>query len=481
VKHAIATTFFCLTFITAPFAFGEVANEAERLERLERAVDLLQKRNAELEAEVRSLKKEKPPAPKTAAPLAEEKRSHFTPDSKAALIEKTEVTEEKKPVYVVPGASEIKLSLGGLLQVQYEGGDVFAFEGRFASAAIDDRFRLRRARIQVTGDFADNFDFKLEGEFAQSDEALTIRDATGRVLGSNATRTAFGGLDLFANWHRYPEFQIKVGQYKAPFGLEQISPDPKLFTAERSEVTSALTPERQVGIQIWGKPFTNALPEQKELLTYWVGMFNGNGRNVTVNDNDEYMYVGRLELQPWKGKLAGQDAWVKFGGDALQSRDASGTVLSPTGTLRVNSDGSLSAFAAPSAAEREGYGFDVSFHWGPFDLIAEYLSESYEGRRVNGIAPTFRDFRAEGYYVQPSYFILPNKLQVVAKYEHFNPGQVIDDNLDSITGGLNYYIHGDDVKLVADYIHTWSKFRDARPALGASDFDEVILRLQIVF
>ncbi|MFN2622029.1 MAG: porin [Chthoniobacterales bacterium] len=481
MNYAVATIFFCLTFVISPFAFGEVANEAERLERLERAVDLLQKRNAELEAEVRSLKKEKSTTPKSPAPLAEERRSHFTPDSKAAFVEKTEVTEEKKPIYVVPGASEIKLTLAGLFQVQWEGGDVLAFEGRFGSASIADRFRLRRARIQVTGEFAEKFDFKLEGEFAQSDEALTIRDAMGRTLGSNATRTAFGGLDLFANWHQYPEFQVKVGQYKAPFGLEQISPDPKLFTAERSEVTSALTPERQVGIQVWGKPFTNALPEQRDLLTYWVGIFNGNGRNVTVNDNDEYMSAGRLELQPWNGKLAGQDAWVKFGGDALHSRDASGTVLSPAGTLRVNSDGSLSTFTAPTAAEREGYGFDATFHWGSFDLIAEYLSESYEGRTVNGIAPTFRDFRAEGYYVQPSFYIVPKKLQVVAKYEHFNPGQVIDDNLDSITGGVNYYIHDDDIKLVADYIHTWSKFREARPALGTSDFDEIILRLQIVF
>ena len=477
MKYRVATTLFCLAFLTSPFAFGEVANEAERLERLERAVEILQKRNAELEAEVRNLKNEKSPAAKAPAPLAEEKRSHFAPDSKATIVEK-EATDDKKPVYVVPGASEIKLTLGGLLQVQWEGGDVFAFEGRFGSAAIDDRFRLRRARIQVTGDFLDNFDFKLEGEFAQSDEALTVRDATGRLLGSNATRTAFGGLDLFANWHRYPEFQVKVGQYKAPFGMEQLSPDPKLFTAERSQVTSALTPERQVGIQLWGKPFASALREQKDLLTYWVGMFNGNGRNNTVNDNDQYMYAARLELQPWKGKLAGQDAWVKFGGDALHSRDASGTVLSPAGTLRVNSDGSLSTFIAPSAAEREGYGVDASFHWGPFDLVAEYLSESYEG--TTG-ASAFRDFRAEGYYVQSGYFIVPKKLQVVAKYEHFNPGQVLADNLDSVTGGVNYYIHGDDIKLIADYIHTWSNVRDARPALGMSDFDEVILRLQIVF
>jgi phosphate-selective porin OprO/OprP len=466
-----------LVFFIPRLAPAETKSDSERLERLERAVEALQKRNSELEAEVKSLKNQKP-APKSPAPLVDEKRSHFVPDSKSSVVE---TVEEKKPVYVVPGASEFKLTLGGLLQVQYEAGDVFAFEGRFGSAAIDDRFRLRRARINVVGDFAEHFDFKLEGEFEQSDVTQTVRDATGRTLASNSTRTAFGGLDLFVNWHQFPEFQIKVGQYKAPFGMEQLSADPKLLTAERSEVTSALTPERQVGLQIWGKPFASAYPDQKDLLTYWAGIFNGNGRNITVNDNEEYMFAGRIELQPWKGKLAEKEAWVRFGANALSSRDAAGTVLSPAGTLRVNSDGSLSTFTAPSAAEREGWGADATFHWGPFDLIGEYLSERYEARPAGGAAPAFQDFRAEGYYVQGSYFVIPKKLQFVTKYEHFNPGQVLSDNLDSITGGVNYYIHGDDVKLMANYIHTWSNFRDARPASGQSDFDEVLLRLQILY
>jgi phosphate-selective porin len=462
----------------SPAAFAETKSDSERLEKLERAVELLQKRNTELEQEVKSLKKQKPSAP---APLTTEKRSHFVPDSKSAVVEKTEITEEKKPVYVVPGASEIKLTLGGFLQAQYEAGNAFAFEGRFGSAAIKDRFRLRRSRISVTGDFTEQFDFKLEGEFTQSDVGLTVRDATGKTLGSNSTRTAFGATDLFINWHRFPEFQVKVGQWKAPFGLEQISPDPKLFTLERSQVTSALTPERQIGAQIWGKPFASVFPEQKDLLTYYAGIFNGDGRNISVNDNNEYMYVGRLEVQALKAKIFNEDASLRFGVNGLSSRDESGTVLSPTGTLRVNSDGSLSTFTAPSAAEREGYGYDAWFHWGPFDLIGEYLSESYEGRTVNGIAPAFRDFRAEGYYVQGTYFIIPKKLQLFTKYENFNPGQVANDNISSITGGLNYYIHGDDIKILAHYIHTWSNFRENNPALGTDQFDEIILRLQVMF
>ena len=49
-------------------------------------------------------------------------------------------------------------------------------------------------------------------------------------------------------------------------------------------------------MELWGQPFTSIWPEQKDLLTYYAGIFNGNGRNTSVNDNNEFMYVGRLEL-----------------------------------------------------------------------------------------------------------------------------------------------------------------------------------------
>lgn len=470
----LALSFFLFSLLRLPLQGAELSAE-ERLRALEKAVAGLQQRNAELEREVSSLKKQK----SSATALTPEKTSRFVPDSKSD-VEKSETTEEKKPVYVVPAGSEIKLALGGLLQTQYEGGDVSAFEGRFGSAAIDDRFRLRRMRINVTGDFAEKFEFKLEGEFAQSDTAVTVRNALGAIIASNSTRTSFGGLDLWANWHQFPEFQIKVGQYKAPFGFEQISPDPRLLTPERSQVTSGLTPERQIGLQIWGKPFANVFPDQKDLLTYYAGVFNGNGRNVAVNDNDQYMYVGRLELQPLKTKIFDQDATLQLGVNALSSHDAAGTVLSPGGSVRVNSDGSLSAFIAPSAAERTAYGLDAHFHLGPFDLKAEYLSEDFDAR-AGGIAPLFNDFRADGYHVEAGYYLIPKKLQLVTKYESFDPGQVANDDLSSITGGLNYYIHGGDIKIMAHYIHTWSEFREARPQFGDDQFDEVILRLQVVF
>jgi phosphate-selective porin OprO/OprP len=438
-------------------------SESERLQKLERAVEQLQKRNAELEQEVSSLKKQST----SEAGATGKRKTEVTYDGKT-YVEKSVAVEEKPRIYVTPRASEFKLVLGGYIQMNLEDGDVSAFEGRFGQTALKDRFRLRRARINLTGDFAENFDFKVEGEFENSD-------------GISSNRTDFSGTDIFVNYHQFAEANVKVGQWKAPFGLEQLTPDPTLIIIERSLPTGAITPERQVGAQLWGKPFATIWPAQKDLLTYYAGIFNGNGRNVTVNDNNNFMYVGRLELLPWQGKLLGQNSSLKLGGDVLNSRDDKGTNISQSLNLLVNSDGSLSPFVLPGADERTAWSVDAWFNLGPFDLIGEYLQEKVNGRTVNGVAPGFDNFTTNGFYVTGAYYLIPKKLQAAVRWEQLNPGQRGNDGIHSITGGLNYYIHGDDLKLMANYIHTWSDFRQANPQFGDDQFDEVIMRLQLMF
>src|SRR6476469_633947 len=291
------------------------ASEYDRLEKLERAVAQLTKRNTELEAEVRSLNQQTASVPDSKC------KSKVTHDGKT-YVEKAVSPVEKPPLFVLQRGSELKLVLGGFIQVNFEDSDAFAFNGNFGQSAIDDRFRLRRARVNLTGDFAEQFDFKVEGDFGQND-------------GTNNNRTAFSGTDIWLNWHQFPWAQIKAGQWKAPFGLDQLTPDTSLYTIERTLPTGAITPDRQIGIELWGKPFTSIWPKQKDLLTYYAGIFNGNGRNVTVNDNNEFMYVGRLELQPFKGKIFGLPSFIKLGGDGLYSRDNAGVNISQSGNLLV--------------------------------------------------------------------------------------------------------------------------------------------------
>ena len=431
------------------------ASESDRLERLERAVEQLQKRNSELEAEVRSLKQQ------TAAVPDAKFKTKVIQGGKT-YVEKAVPQPKKPPLFVQQRGPELKLVLGGFVQMNFEDGDVSAFEGRFGQTALKDRFRLRRARINVTGDFAEQFDFKLEGDFENSD-------------GLNNNRTAFEATDIFLNWHRYPWAQIKMGQWKAPFGLDQLTPDTTLYTIERTLPTGAITPERQIGVQLWGKPFATIWPEEADLLTYYAGIFNGNGRNTTNNDNNNFMYVGRLESTLFKD-VFGKGSFLKLGADVLNSRDDAGTNISQSLTLLVNSDGSLSPFVLPGPDERTAWSVDAWLRMGPFDLIGEFLQEHVHPR-----SPDFDAFTTDGFYVTGAYFLIPKKLQAVVQWQHLNPGQKGNDGISSIVAGLNYYIRGDDLKLMVDYFHTWSDFRDANPEFGDDQFDEVIGRMQLMF
>ena len=461
VLQAAGVGLAAVASITAQPLRPESSSESARIDKLERAVELLEKQNAELKEEVNSLKTKQ-----AAYPPEGKLKKKVTYDGKT-YVEKAVVEEEKPPVYVQQHGVELKLVLGGFIQANFEGIDVSPFEGRFGQTALKDRFRLRRARINLTGEFAEQFDFKMEGDFENSD-------------GLNSSRTAFEATDIFINWHQFPAAQIKIGQWKAPFGLEQTTPDTSLYTIERTLPTGAITPERQIGIQLWGKPFANVWPDQKDLLTYYAGVFNGNGRNTTVNDNNNFMYVGRLESTLFKSKMWGE-SFLKLGADVLNSRDDKGTNISQTLNLLVNPDGSLSPFVLPGADERTAWSVDAWLKLGPFDLIGEYLEEYVHGRTVNGVPPGFDNFTTNGYYITGGYFLIPKKLQAVVQWQDLNPGQMGSDGIHSILGGLNYYIRGDDLKLMVNYIHTWSDFREANPDLGRDQFNEVIGRIQVMF
>src|SRR6185437_6097285 len=377
------------------------ASESDRLEKLERAVEQLQKRNTELEAEVRSLKQQ------TAAVPDPKFKTKIIHDGKT-YVEKAVPQAEKPPLFVLQRGPELKLVLGGFIQINFEDSDAFAFNGNFGQSAIKDRFRLRRARVNLTGDFAEQFDFKMEGDFGQND-------------GTNNNRTAFSGTDIWLNWHQFPGAQIKIGQYKAPFGLEQLTPDTSLYTIERTLPTGAITPDRQIGVQLWGMPFTNIWPAQKDLLTYYAGIFNGNGKNTTVNDNNNFMYVGRLESTLFKD-VFGKGSFLKLGADVLNSRDDKGTNISQSLTLLVNSDGSLSPFVLPGADERTAWSVDAWIRMGPFDLIGEFLQEHVHPRTVDGVPGGFDAFTTDGFYVTAAYYLIPKKLQAVVQWQHLNPG-----------------------------------------------------------
>src|SRR5438874_1978282 len=261
--RSLAAMGTCLWWFAQFNAFSQAAEtpsvSPERFQELEKAVQAIQRENQELRQVNGQLRKR--------VEELEHQRAGVQP---AAAVPTNAASAESKPNFVLPSGKEAHLKLGGYVQLSGEFGDAGSMFGVFPDSKvvtpIHQRIFLRRARVNVTGDFLENFDFKVEGDFENGD-------------GISGNRTGFSASDIFLNWHLFPEANIKVGQYKAPFGVEQTTPDTAILTIERSQPTGALTPERQIGVQLWGKPLVNLWPKQKDLLEYAFGVFNGNNRN----------------------------------------------------------------------------------------------------------------------------------------------------------------------------------------------------------
>jgi len=345
-------------------------------------------------------------------------------------------------VVVKTAGGEVSLKLGGLIQAQFDEGD--RGDARFTNG--DNRFYLRRARLNVTGSFLEQFDFRLEMDLAGS---------LGNTSGYRAQLT-----DGYINWSRYAAANVRAGQFKTPFGFEQLYADPRLLTIERSLANDRLTLNRQIGVQLGGD-----LLDKR--LSYAVGTFNGNGVNTNANDNNKLDAVGRLSGIPWQGELAGGKASWSIGVDGFTADDTS---LALTSDLGIDSTPTTGDRDGIFTGKRRGFGADTQLVCGPFELWVEYLRTRFEpADRIPGAS-----FQASGGYVQASLFLIPKKLQIVVKQETFDPDEDLAKNqTDTTTLGLNYYLHGHDLKLMADYLRVKAGRLDAQ--------DKVLARLQVAF
>ncbi len=288
------------------------------------------------------------------------------------------------------GGRAENLLIGGLVQVQGETGD--RVDTRFSTS--NGRVFLRRARFNMAGRFIEEFNFRAELELAGS-----LADSSG----FRAQLT-----DAYVNWNRFDSANVRVGQFKTPYGFEQLYADPRLYTAERSLVSDRLTAGRQVGVQLGGEWLY-------ERINYAIGVFNGNGTNLNFNDNDRFMTAGRVSVVPLSGRFLDLPGRWSIGANHFRTRD-----------------NNVNAFTG----DRRGTGLDSQIELGPLEIWGEVLRTTFEpltGRRLE----------SQGGYGQIAWYAIMDKLQFVGRRE------TLDGTASSIFG-VNYYFKQHDVKLQFD-------------------------------
>jgi phosphate-selective porin OprO/OprP len=311
--------------------------------------------------------------------------------SEQAIKEQKKLDKEKENQHNISIGSRA-LQISGLVQARYQG---------FEQTGVNDAFDLHRARLDAKGNITDQWSYEVYTEFA----------ATTKLLDAY---TAYKVADFL---------KFTAGQFKIPFSYESLTSDSQLEFIDRSQVIEALAGRskdvignqngRDLGIQVSG---SFAKINDRYLFDYTLGVFNGAGYDVTTDNNNQKDVVARLGVHPIKG--------LDFGGSLYTGEDI------PLATTKVPS---------PTTQTRNRYGIDGRYVIGPLSVTAEY---------AHGTDGTVQK---DGWYAQAGYFVLP-KLQILAKYDTFDPSKTITTDRSTIyIGGINY-VFNSWTKLSVDYL-----------------------------
>ena len=299
----------------------------------------------------------------------------------------------------------------GFIQPQYE-QTYTGINGERTPDNDKSGFFFNRARLGVMGNIPYDFSYYFIMEYS--------------------TAGGFGICDAFVSYDRYaPYLTASLGQFKAPFGAEQLQGCHKLYTIDRSDVTNELAgPIRDMGLMIAGGTGEKIKIAEgvKDVIGYQFAIMNGEGRDIigdetpfaSLSDNLK-TYVGRLTFTPSK--------YLTLGGSYKSGK------YTPIASTATKDD------------SRTRIGFDASVKYKNFTFQGEYIKGKDEGSYTTGggcggdVTIVEGSVERSGYYLTALYKTKWN-LEPVFKYESYDTNLSVNDNkVMRWTAGVNYFFN----------------------------------------
>ena len=365
-------------------------------------------------------------------------------------------------------------SIDGSFETQIGGYAQLDFRGYQSGNHPPNTFLVRRARLAVEGKVQRYFDFKVEGDFADTASTL-LRDFYVRI-------------------HRIDEFQLAFGQFRVPISQEEIRSDTYQDFVERSMVNN-LVPSRSPGIAASGEI-------KHGFFEYQIGAFNGKGLLVSNNNGTPETAI-RLRFTPWKNEHNFFSRGFSFGGAFTQGRSLGGT------SVRGQTESRSFSFFVPDTINGKYVRANGELTWllGPAAIRAEYDQTNQRRDNLGLGGGNLPGVIAKGYTAQFTYLITgenkPDAAAVAPRHNLFGDGngrqgfgawelkfryanlQVADgtpksNRAESFYFGPNWYLNRY-VRYMLDL--GFERFKDPTrsPRPGDDTFFVVLSRVQVAF
>jgi hypothetical protein len=336
-------------------------------------------------------------------------------------------------------------------------GEKTKLAGTAAAGDSKGSFRIRRYEPQFQGwIYTKDLTFKLEFAFQDLQNAA--------VAAGGAINDAYFNYD-FTKGKKY--FRGQLGQFKVPFGRQELTTSFALQFVDRSIVAGEYERGRDLGFQVDGATAGNK-------FTYAAGLFNGNGRSFSANDNTKFQYDARVQFQPFGD--------VRYSEADFESRDKpliafAAQVEQNDFVNTVTTTPLPKVVACPCVAggalKRTSIGGDFVFKFKGIFVMAEYFD-----RKIDPIADGVADFKSNGYNLEAGYLIggpVKGRWEIVGRYASWDPTDKVSGNDRTETGvGLNWFYNKHFAKIQSDY--RWLENK----ASGAKD-KEFRIQTQLYF
>ncbi len=327
-----------------------------------------------------------------------------------------------EPALAAEGPDSVAKKTPIFSKPKFSGFAIASYQATFQDNNNSNTFNVRIVRASVEGKILNELYYKIQGQI----------NGNTSTLGSSPRL-----VDYFMEWQRFDFFKVKLGQFKRPFTFENpMNPIDQGFMAYSQPVSklsgfSDRTGEhasngRDIGLQFQGDFLKNR--SGRNLLHYQVGVFNGQGINVTDVDKKKDI-IGGLWVMPVAGLRIGA-----FGWEGSYSRKNGKEVMS---------------------LNKHRYALSAEYKKGDLQLRGEYIHSTGQGFATTYQKPddakdltikTYSDNdgnviandKADGFYALAIVPVIANKLMLKGRYDLYRPSATWGNSKTNYEIGLNF-------------------------------------------